>query len=94
MKKNLDKKSLNSIAIKQQKNIKYNLRALPNEISNGISTSVIFSAWNAAVYVNQINDLEIHKAEKNNSYEAIVKKIIKKYDGLWFNDELLIITKK
>ena len=94
LKKNLDKKSLNSIVINQQKNIKYNLRALPNEISNGISTSVIFSAWNAAVYVNQINDLEIHKAEKNNSYEAIVKKIIKKYDGLWFNDELLIITKK
>jgi hypothetical protein len=64
------------------------------KIGNGISTSVIFSAWNAAVYVNQINDLEILKAEKNNSYEAIVKKIIKKYDGLWFNDELLIITKK
>ena len=94
LKKNLDKNILKNIIIKQKNNIKYNLRALPNEISNGISTSVIFSAWNAAVYVNQINDLEIMNAEKNSSYEKIITKIIKKNNGLWFNDELLVIKKK
>ena len=94
LKKNLNKNQLKEINIKKAKNIRYYLRALPNEISNGISTSVIFSAWNAAVYVNQISDLEILKAEKNNSYEKIVTKIIKKNNGLWFNDELLTISKK
>ncbi len=94
LKQNLKKELLKKIEIRQKQNIKYNLRALPNEISNGISTSVIFSAWNAAVYVNQINDIEILKAEKKNIYEKIVTKIIKKHKGLWFNDELLIITKK
>ena len=40
-------------------NIRYVLRALPNEISGGIATSLIFSAWNAAIYVNQMSDKHV-----------------------------------
>ena len=76
------------------KKIKYNLRALPEEIANGISTSAVFSAWNAATYVNQINDIEIVKVEKNNKHIKPTQQIIKKYSGLWFNDEILVIEKK
>ena len=69
---------LKDINILPTKKIKYSLRALPNEISNGISTSIIFSAWNAATYVNQINDIDILNAEKEKDYEKIVdpKKMI------------------
>ena len=70
------------------------LRALPNEISGGIATSVIFSAWNAAVYVNQMTDEQIFKAEKSKNYQNIVKKIVNKNKGLFFNNELFVIQRK
>ena len=94
LKKNLSKKKLNDLEIQPVKKIKYRLRALPNEISDGISTSIVFSGWNAATYVNQINDIEILEAEKNNSYEQVTRSVIKKYKGLWFSNELLVIKKK
>ena len=89
-----NKKLLNQLTISSAKKIKYNLRALPNEISNGISTSVIFSGWNATTYVNQMSEAKILDAEKNNLYQTPTRKVITKHRGLWFNDELLVITKK
>ena len=85
---------MNQLTISSAKKIKYNLRALPNEISNGISTSVIFSGWNATTYVNQMSEEKILDAEKNNLYQTPTRKVITKHRGLWFNDELLVITKK
>ena len=70
------------------------MRALPNEISGGISTSLVFSAWNAAVYVNQIADQQILDAERNKNYEKIVKDIVEKNKGLHFKNELFIIERK
>ena len=94
LKKNVDKNLLKDINILPSKKIKYSLRALPNEISNGISTSIIFSAWNAATYVNQVNDIDILDAEKSKDYDKIVRKIVKQNKGLWFNNELLRIVRK
>ena len=74
--------------------IKYILRALPNEISGGIATSLIFSAWNAAVYVNQISDEQIMRAERQKNYQKIVQQIVNKYQGIYFNNELFVIEKK
>ena len=70
--------------------LKYNLRALPNEIENGISTSLLFSSWNATTYVGQISNKKILEAENNNNYINNVHEVIKKYDGLWFNDEIIV----
>ncbi len=92
--KNLDKKFLKSLKIHSAKKLKYNLRALPNELSNGISTSLVFSGWNAATYVNQMDDKKIADIERNNLYQKITQDVVKKNNGLWFNDELLVITKK
>ena len=58
------------------------------------STSIIFSAWNAATYVNQVNDIDILEAEKNKDYDKIVRKIVQQNKGLWFNNELLRIVRK
>ena len=92
--RNLDKQLLNKLKIHQVKKLKYNLRALPNELSNGISTSLVFSGWNAATYVNQMDDNKIANIERTNLYQKITQEIVKKNNGLWFNDELLVITKK
>ena len=94
IKSNLDKNILREIKFHKSKKFNYMLRALPNEISGGIATSVIFSAWNAAVYVNQMTDEQIFKAEKSKNYQNIVKKIVNKNKGLFFNNELFVIQRK
>jgi hypothetical protein len=94
IKKNMNNEDLKKLKFNKKKTIKYILRALPNEISGGIATSLIFSAWNAAVYVNQISDQQIMNAERKNYYQKIVKDIVNKNKGLYFNNELFVIEKK
>ena len=94
IKSNTDKSFLKTLKFHKVKKISYVLRALPNEISGGIATSLIFSAWNAAVYVNQISDEQIMKAEKHKNYQKVVQNIVNKNKGLHFKNELFVIEKK
>tara|TARA_B100001057_G_C22786278_1_gene925696 strand:- start:158 stop:1267 length:1110 start_codon:yes stop_codon:yes gene_type:complete len=94
IKSNTDKSILKTLKFHKVKKINYVLRALPNEISGGIATSLIFSAWNAAVYVNQISDEQIFKAQRSKNYQKIVQQIVNRYKGLYFNNELFVIEKK
>ena len=94
IKSNTNKDTLKNLRFGKRKIIKYILRALPDEISGGIATSLIFSAWNAAIYVNQISDEEITRIEKTKNYQKIVNQIVKKYKGLYFKNELFVIEKK
>ena len=94
IKKDLDKNLLKNLKFSKKRKVKYILRALPNEISGGISTSLMFSAWNAAIYVNQMSDEQVIKAERSKNYLNIVKDIVNKNKGLYFNDELFIIERK
>ena len=82
---------LNKLKFQSPETFRYNLRALPNEIENGIATSLIFSSWNAATYVGQINNENVMKAERDGRYVQYIQEIIKKYGGLWFNNEMLVI---
>ena len=82
---------LNKLTFQSPETFRYNLRALPNEIENGISTSLIFSSWNAITYVGQINNEKIIKAERDGRYVHYIQETIKKYGNLWFNDEIFII---
>ena len=91
---NTNKDILKNLKFSKRKIVRYILRALPNEISGGIATSLIFSAWNASIYVNQISDEEIMKIEKTKNYQKIVNQIVRKYKGLYFNNELFVIEKK
>jgi len=94
IKSNLDEYFLKQLSFKKKQQIRCNLRALPNEIKGGISTSIIFSAWNVAVYVNQIDETKILRAQKSVHYENIISEIINRYKGLYFNNELFVIEKK
>ena len=94
IKKNTNKNLLKDLKFNKKTNIRYVLRALPNEISGGIATSLIFSAWNAAIYVNQISDKQILNAEKKNNYQKIVKQIVNENKGLYLNNELFVIERK
>ena len=94
LKKNLDKELLSSLSFGEKRIIKCKLRALPTEISGGIATSLVFSAWNASIYVNQMDDDKVMKVEKTKNYEKVVQKIVAKNKGLYFNNEIFVIEKK
>ena len=94
LKDTLDNKLLDKIIFQLPETFRYDLRALPNEIDNSIGTSLIFSSWNAATYVNQVNNENIVKAELEGRYVQYIQETIIKYGGLWFNDELLVIERK
>ncbi len=94
LKKNLDKDLLSSLSFGEKRIIKCKLRALPTEISGGIATSLVFSAWNASIYVNQMDDDKVMKVEKTKNYEKVVQNIVAKNKGLYFNNEIFVIEKK
>ncbi len=73
---------------------KYRMHALPSEIGGtSIGTSTLFAAWNASVYVNQIEDERVEQVIADGTYLKATSKILNKYGGLWFNDETFVISK-
>ena len=94
LKTNLENSLINNLIFNEPEIVKYNLRVLPNETTNGIATSLIFSSWNAATYVAQISDDKILEKEREGNYPEFIRTIIKKYNGLWFNDEIIQIERK
>lgn len=73
---------------------RYDMHALPSEISKSIGTSTLFAAWNAAVYVAQIEDARLQEALSDRSYLDATREVLNKHNGLWFNDESYIISRK
>jgi hypothetical protein len=70
------------------------MHALPNEIgSSGIGTSTLFAAWNAAIYVNQIEDARLEKVLADGTYLKETARVLNKYGGLYFNDETFVISR-
>ncbi|PPR44458.1 MAG: hypothetical protein CFH17_01171 [Alphaproteobacteria bacterium MarineAlpha5_Bin7] len=94
LKNNLNEDMMKNLIFHQPDVFKYHLRSLPNEIEDGIATSLIFSAWNNINYVCQISDDKIYQAEEEGKYQKYLSEILKKNDGLFFNDEMILIEKK
>ena len=75
---------------------RYELNTLPDEIdrqSATIGTSTLLAAWNAAVYVAQIEDERITKAMSGPEYLEATRAVLRKYGELWFNDESYVISR-
>ena len=73
---------------------RYDMHTLPSEVSSSIGTSTLFAAWNSAVYVAQIEDARLTEAITDDRYLLATDKILKKYGGLWFNDESYVVSRK
>ena len=73
---------------------KYTMHSLPSELEASIGTSTLFAAWNAATYVGQIDEQRLETAMRSVDYLSITQKALKKYGGLWFNDESYTISRK
>ncbi|MGD8339681.1 MAG: hypothetical protein PVH89_02805 [Gammaproteobacteria bacterium] len=73
---------------------RYEMHTLPSEVQQSIGTSTLFAAWNASIYVNQIEDERLEPVLANNDYLGYTAEILKKHKGLWFNDESFVVSRK
>ena len=72
----------------------YILHAMPSELSEHIGTSSVLAAWNAAVYVAQIDEDRLTEAIDSGRYLEATREVMSRYDRLWFNDEAYVITRR
>lgn len=73
--------------------LRYAMHTLPSEVEETIGTSTVFAAWNAAVYVGQIEDGRLEKALGSRRYLEVTREVLKNHGGLWFWDECFGITR-
>ncbi|HUB94779.1 MAG TPA: hypothetical protein VL993_02615 [Stellaceae bacterium] len=73
---------------------KYSMHTLPTEVSGMIGTSTLFAAWNAAIYVAQIDDHRLSEVVANTAYLDATRDVLQKNGGLWFWDESYVISRK
>jgi hypothetical protein len=73
---------------------RYDMHTLPSEIGNRIGTSTLYAAWNAAIYVNQIEDERLDSVMHNGAYLSATQAVLQKHSGLWFNDETFVVTRR
>lgn len=74
--------------------IRYQLHAMPSEVQEHIGTSLIVAAWNAAAYVAQIDEERLSDALASGRYVPATRSVIQRYEGVWFNDEAFVISRR
>ena len=73
---------------------RYDMHTLPNEVTASIGTSTLLAAWNAAIYVAQIEDQRLASVMANDAYLDATRDVLHKHGGLWFWDESFVITRR
>ncbi|MGD9739253.1 MAG: hypothetical protein AB7O56_14080 [Bauldia sp.] len=73
---------------------RFDMHTLPGELVGTIGTSTLFAAWNAAIYVAQVEDDRLEAAVKDGRYLDATAAVLRKHGGLWFNDESFIVTRR
>ena len=90
-----DAKGLNFNAYSDDRSLfRYDLHTLPNEISASIGTSTLLAAWNAVIYVNQIEDHKLHEVMGNERYLEATRDVLQQNGGLWFWDESFCVSRR
>ncbi len=73
---------------------RYDMHTLPTEIADSIGTSTLFAAWNAAVYVAQIDDERLAEVVGTRKYLDATREVLQAHGRLWFLDESFVISRK
>ncbi len=73
---------------------RYHLHTLPTEISASIGTSTLMAAWNAAIYVAQIEDERLTDMLADKRYLEATQATLQRHGGLWFQDESFVIARR
>jgi hypothetical protein len=73
---------------------RYVMHTLPSEISESIGTSTLFAAWNAAIYVAQVEDDRLGEVVADGRYIDATREVLRERGGLWFFDESYVISRR
>ncbi len=74
---------------------RYEMHTLPSEISDqSIGTSTLFAAWNAAIYVAQVEDDRLAEVVADGRYLDATREVLREHGGLWFYDESYVISRR
>src|SRR5690349_22457217 len=73
---------------------RYDMHTLPSEISESIGTSTLFAAWNAAIYVSQVEDDRLEPVHGAQTYLDATRDVLRHHGGLWFWDESYVISRR
>jgi hypothetical protein len=74
--------------------LRYDMHTLPEEVSAAIGTSTLFAAWNAAIYVGQVEDERLQGVMGDRRYLDVTRDVVQANNGLWFYDESFVVTRK
>lgn len=72
---------------------RYDMHTLPSEIADRIGTSTLMAAWNAAIYVAQIEDERL-AVVPDHVYREATQQVLRRHGGLWFNDETFVVARR
>jgi len=73
---------------------RYDMHTLPSEVSDSIGTSTLFAAWNAAIYVAQVEDDRLEIVVGAQRYLDATREVLRQHGGLWFYDESYVISRR
>jgi hypothetical protein len=73
---------------------RYDMHTLPSEVTESIGTSTLLAAWNAAIYVSQVEDDRLNEVVRDGSYIEATREVLRKRNGLWFHDESYVISRR
>ena len=74
---------------------RYDMHTLPSEVGGrSIGTSTLFAAWNAAIYVAQIEDERLEDVIAEGSYLDATREVLNRQGGLWFYDESYVVSRR
>ena len=73
---------------------RYHLQVPHRDNHSNIGTSALLAAWNAVIYVAQIDDDRLMDAMTHGRYLEVTSEVLEKYDGLWFTDESFAVTRR
>jgi hypothetical protein len=73
---------------------RYDMHTLPSELSDSIGTSTLFAAWNAAIYVAQVEDHRLAAVVNDGRYLDATREVLRRNGGLWFFDESYVVSRR
>jgi len=90
-----DARGLNFNAYSDQRALfRYKMHTLPQELSAAIGTSTLLAAWNAAIYVAQIDDERLRTVMEDGRYLDHTREVLQKHGALWFQNESYVVSRQ
>lgn len=73
---------------------RYHLQLADDEVGDNIGTSTLLAAWNAAIYVAQIEDDRLSQAMSHGEYLEATQSTLTRHGGLWFRNECFVVSRR